>query len=96
MPSQTLKCEVVPEGADEQINDATMIVTLEDTTFADEAAEPVQTEVLQHISFDPKLSETIPLSLQFQVPDLSRRYTLRVHLDADADGTISRGDYINV
>jgi hypothetical protein len=32
--------------------------------------------------------------LQGRVPDMRARYQVRVHVDVDKDGKVSRGDYI--
>jgi hypothetical protein len=74
------------EGAPD-LDGVAIHIFLENTTYADAAAVVVRHEVL-----DAKLT--------FELKDLAVEeralYTIRVLVDTNGDGKISRGDYINV
>ena len=38
----------------------------------------------------------VQLALEGTIPDERARYAVRVHVDIDGDGQVSRGDYLNM
>jgi len=67
-------------------------VYLEDTTYADTSAVLVRHEVVPAV---PLPDGTIPFELKGVAADERSTYTVRVLVDRDGDGRISRGDYIS-
>jgi hypothetical protein len=73
---------------------ATMVVRIEDTTYADAAAVCVAEALWTGVSFDGDLERTIVFRVE-RAPAPDRRHTLRVHIDVQGDGRIGPGDYLN-
>ena len=74
--------------------DATVRVRLEDVSRADAPATLIQEHVQENVSL-----ETGPARLAFELhgslPDPRAEYAVRVHVDLDGDGQITREDYIS-
>lgn len=76
---------------------ATLIVSLIDTTLADAPSTTIATEVVREVSFGGSGGgDAISFELRAVAPDARASYSVRAHLDLDADGRLSRGDYVNV
>jgi putative lipoprotein len=83
-------------GADlEPFTGATVYVRLEDVSLMDIAAPTVAETILR----DVRAGGQAPTQLEFTVaaPPLEPkvRYNVRVHVDVDADGQVSIGDYVS-
>ena len=95
MTESQLTGDVVFEGA-RAFRDARVRVTLEDVSRADAASTTVAEVVLDGISYDPDDGGALAFSLPGVLPDDRASYTVRVHVDVDRDGVVSRGDYITM
>ena len=74
---------------------ATAYVRLEDVTAADAPAVVVAEEVLRDVAFDPEADDNVTFVLEGGAPDPRASYSVRVHVDLDGDGEVSRGDFIS-
>ena len=75
---------------------ATMYVRLERITAADIASEAVAEYVERGIAFDPKTSSDFLFAIAGDPPDARASYAVRVHIDIDGDGEVSKGDFISM
>jgi hypothetical protein len=78
---------------------ATLLVRLEDTTYADAAAIVVASSTVSDVAL-PAVASDIAPAMPFELvvdepPPSPRRLTLRVLVDLDGDRRIGRGDYTN-
>lgn len=71
---------------------ATIYVRLENVTEADIAAKVVADYVQRDVAFDPKAGGDLSFSLASDPPDPRASYTVRVHIDIDGVGEVSKGD----
>ncbi len=74
---------------------ATLYVSLEDVSMADESAVTVAELVVKGVAYDPSEGNTLPFTLSGVVVDERAHYTVRVLVDLDGDGRVSRGDFVN-
>jgi len=72
---------------------ATMYVRLERITAADIASEAVADYVERDVAFDPKPSSDLSFAIAGNPPDPRASYAVRVHIDIDGDGEVSKGDF---
>ena len=72
-----------------------MHIYLEDVSFADAPARVITSLVIDRIPSDARTKGRVPFIIQGSIPDNKSRYSIRVHVDLDGDGKISKGDYIN-
>lgn len=75
---------------------ATMYVHLENITLADIAAEVVADYVERDVAFDPKTATDLSFAIACKAPDPRASYAVRVHIDVDGDGEVSKGDFISM
>jgi putative lipoprotein len=75
---------------------AVMYVRLENVTFADAPSKTVSEYIEQNVSYDAHSSNTLQFKLQAECSDPSETFAIRVHIDLDCDGKVSRGDYITM
>ncbi len=66
-----------------------------DVSRADAPSITVSENVLRDVTLGGEPQQTIAFSIEYS-PEKGKRYELSVHVDADGDGKISRGDYINM
>ncbi len=90
-----LSGRVVFEDSAESFGGATLRVFLQDTSLADADAVNVAEQVTENVSYDAGARTALPFELHGEPPDESAHYTVRVHVDLDGDGRVSRGDFIN-
>lgn len=95
MTAPLLTGDVVFEGV-RAFRDARVRVTLEDVSRTDAASTVVSEVVVDGVSHDPDAGETLAFSLPGALPDDRASYTVRVHVDVDRDGLVSRGDYLTM
>ena len=95
MTEPLLTGDVVFEGA-RAFRGARVRVALEDVTRVDAASTTVSEVILDGISHDPDAGGALAFSLPGILPDERARYAVRVHVDVDGDGLVSRGDYITM
>src|SRR5438105_1273069 len=74
---------------------ASLRVKLEDSTYAD-APATVLAEITRLVRYAPAQSAIEFELLTDAIRDPSQRWTVRAVIDVDGDGTIGRGDYMNV
>lgn len=96
MSAPLLRGEVVFEEGAHSFTDATLRVSLLDTSLADAPSKTVLSQVVKNVSYDSEHPQKLTFALSGAVPDEDAQYTVRVHLDLNGDGRISRGDYINM
>ena len=75
---------------------ATMYVRLENMTLADRTSEVVGDYVERDVAFDPKTAKVLSFAIAGKAPDPRASYAVRVHIDIDGDGEVSRGDFISM
>ena len=73
--------------------DATVYIRLEDVTVADAAAQVIAEQRLQGIR-SPLPGGGVRFLLRPSTIDERRDYSVRVHVDVDGDGVVSRGDLV--
>jgi uncharacterized lipoprotein YbaY len=88
--------EILFEEAGGSFSGATVYVLLEDTSLADAPARVVAEEILRDVSHTAGSSTRLPFALSGVIPDERSRYSVRVHVDVDGDGQVSRGDFITM
>jgi uncharacterized lipoprotein YbaY len=74
---------------------ATVHVRLQDVTLADGPARTVAEQTIPNVSHPGSSGGTVAFSLRAGRFDMRARYVVRVHVDVDRDGRVSRGDYIS-
>lgn len=74
---------------------ATVYVWLEDISNVDAPARAVAEQVFHSVAYMPENPPVLRFDLSGRV---NRRasYSIRVHVDVDRDGRVSRGDYITM
>jgi Type III secretion system lipoprotein chaperone (YscW) len=75
---------------------ATIFVRLERITAADIASEAVADYVKRDVAFDPKTTSDLSFAIAGDPPDPRVSYAVRVHIDIDGDGAVSKGDFISM
>lgn len=75
---------------------ATLHVYLEDVSLADAASVIVGKYIEKNVKFDGEISAFLSFRIEYNDLDLSDRYEIRVHVDVDGDGEVSKGDFINM
>ena len=68
---------------------------LENITDADSTAQVVADYVERDVAFDPTTARDFSFSLAGDPPDPRASYAVRVHIDIDGDGEVSKGDFIS-
>ncbi|MEO5650029.1 MAG: YbaY family lipoprotein [Ginsengibacter sp.] len=75
---------------------ATLHVYLEDVSMADAASVIVGRYVEKKVNFNGETSGFLSFKINYKDLDSGNRYEIRVHIDVNGDGGVSKGDYINV
>lgn len=88
--------EIVFESSPMDLSDAKIYVRLEDTSFADEESDVLVQKTLTHVKALMTPQGKIPFSLYGELPNLTRSYSVSVHVDLQSNGKISTGDFINM
>lgn len=91
-----VKGEITFEQGAPPFSGATLYVRLENLTYADAASEVVANYVERDVAFDPKSTKVLSFEITGAAPDPRARYGVRVHIDIDGDGQVSRGDFVNM
>jgi hypothetical protein len=91
-----VKGNVTFEKAARPFTGATMHVRLERITGADIASETVGAYVKRGIAFDPSTSDDLSFTIAGSRADPRASYVVRVHIDIDGDGEVSKGDFISM
>jgi uncharacterized protein (DUF2141 family) len=93
--SLLLSGEIVFDEDSPSFEKASVHIYLEDTTLADASAKVVLHHILENITADMVQNKRIPFALNGTIPDTQADYAVRVLVDVDGDGKISRNDYIS-
>jgi uncharacterized lipoprotein YbaY len=88
--------EVVFDPAAQPFSGAAVYIRLEDVSRADAAARVVGEQILPDVSYTAGSSAPLQFAVEGSDLDDQARYAVRVHVDIDGDGEISRGDYISM
>lgn len=91
-----VKGEIRFEGEVPSFSDATMYVYLENITATDMASELVATYVERDVAFGPKAAKGLVFSIAAKALNSRASYAVRVHIDIDGDGQVSKGDFISM
>lgn len=91
-----IKGEITFEKDAPSFTGATLHVYLENISFIDAASEVVADYIEWNINFNPNTSNSIPFEIVYKNLDPGDRFAIRVHIDVDKDGKVSKGDFINV
>ena len=74
----------------------TVYVRLEDVSRVDALSKTVAEQVLHNVSHQAGHRSQLSIELRGTTLDEQASYAVRVHVDVDGDGQVSRGDYINI
>ena len=88
--------EVVFDETGRSFSGATVYVRLEDVSRADAPARIVAEQILHDIAHTAGTATQLQFALEGAVPDERARYAVRVHVDVDGDGQVSRGDFLSM
>src|SRR6266498_1632358 len=83
--------EVVVEGTERPPAGAPMVVQVLDTTYADAPAQVVAHTSAHVASDEGETLQTVELPF---TPTGTADYRIRAHVDVDADGAVSLGDFV--
>jgi uncharacterized lipoprotein YbaY len=97
MPAKdtTLSGKIVFEANSSAFDGAAIYIRVEDVSRADAASVRVAEQVLQPVSHPAGSTSGPDFHLPVHLPDPSAHYIVRVHVDVDGDGRVSRGDFIS-
>lgn len=70
-------------------------VRLEDVSYVDAPSKTVAEQVFPCVSYRAGSQVKLAFDLRGDMPDERASYGVRVHVDVDGDGQVSRGDYIS-
>jgi hypothetical protein len=91
-----VKGKITFEEAAPPFTGATMYVRLESITAADIGSEAVADYVERDVAFEPKTSSELSFAIAGNPPEPRVSYAVRVHIDIDGDGQVSKGDFISM
>ena len=93
---ELVKGKITFEDETQPFTGATIYVRLENITDADTTAQVVADYVQRDVAFDPKTASEFSFSIAGDPPDPRASYAVRVHVDIDGDGEVSKGDFISM
>ena len=93
---QLVKGKITFEEIAPPFTGATMSVSLESITAPVIASKAVADYVERDVAFNPKTSSDLLFAIAGNRPDPRASYAVRVHIDIDGDGKVSRGDFISM
>lgn len=88
--------EIFFEGDIRPFKNATVFVSIEDVSIQDLPSLTISKQVLENVDYDPSKMNKIKFSLPVPIKDLTGWYIVKVLVDIDGDGEISKGDYITM
>lgn len=74
---------------------ATIIVRIEDARRADASSVVIAEQRIVNVSRSPGDRDPAPFSIEYQGTVDPANYSLRAHVDVDATGEVSPGDYVS-
>ena len=95
MSGPLLTGNVIVEGG-RGFSGAQMRIMVEDVSRLNAASISIAEKIIDGVSYDPTDGASLAFSLHGEVPDDRANYAVRVHIDVDRDGRVSRGDYITM
>lgn len=95
MSEPLLTGNVIVEGG-RGFSDAQMRIMVEDVSRLNAASTRIAEQVIDGVSYDPSGGVPLQFSVEGVVPNDRANYTVRVHVDVDRDGNVSRGDFITM
>jgi uncharacterized lipoprotein YbaY len=75
--------------------DATVIVKVEDTRRADAPAVVIAEQRIRHVSRAPGQHAPVLFAIECSADSELAHYALKAHVDVDASGDVSVGDYVS-
>lgn len=91
-----IKGEITFDKEAPSFTGATLYVYLENVSIIDTASEVVGDYIKWDVNVNPETSDNLPFEIAYQNLDPRDRFAIRVHIDIDKDGKVSKGDFINV
>jgi len=95
-PGRTIRGEVVLKPHGKPFTGAHMMVSVEDVTVKDVAARYLAKKTFKDISHDGRQDTRLRFTLEGLEPRPNHRYQVRILVDLDRNGRISRGDYRSI
>jgi hypothetical protein len=95
MSGPLLTGNVIVEGG-RGFSGAQMRIMVEDVSRQNAASISIAEQIIDGVSYDPSSGAPLPFELDGVVPDNRANYAVRVHVDVDGDGDVSRGDFITM
>jgi uncharacterized lipoprotein YbaY len=74
---------------------ATIIVRIEDVSRADASSVVIAEQRIVNVSRSPGERDPVPFSIEYQASGDPANYSLRAHVDVDANGEVLPGDYVS-
>jgi len=84
------------EDRDISFTNATMHVYLENVSVVDVSSEIIVHYERKNVNFPNKKSRTLSFEITCRDLDERANYAIRVHIDINRDGKVSKGDFINM
>jgi len=91
-----IKGELQFEDRVVSFTNATMCVYLENVSVADASSEIAGYYERKNVNFPNDKSKTLSFEISGRDLDEHENYAVRVHIDIDRDGNVSKGDFINM
>jgi uncharacterized lipoprotein YbaY len=88
--------EIKFEDHASSFTNATMQVYLENVSVADASSEVVGFYEQKNVNFPNNQSRTLSFEIAGRHLDEREHYAIRVHIDIDGDGSVSKGDFISM
>lgn len=94
--SLTVRGEILLGEDAPAFSHATVYVRLEDVSRVDAVARIVAEQVIGEVSHVPARAASVPFALSAaEAVDERATYVVRVHVDADRDRRVGRGDFVS-
>ncbi|KKH45236.1 hypothetical protein EO93_11250 [Methanosarcina sp. 1.H.A.2.2] len=90
----TIQGNILFESQKAPVEDATVYIRLDDVSLADAPSTVIAETSIEGVSVGREGNNSIPFTMGFPELAGNRSYSLRVHVDVDGDGKVSKGDYI--
>ncbi len=93
---RTIHGEVVMKPSGASFKDANLLIFVEDVSVKDARARYLAKKEIRKISHDGRPNSVLRFKIEDLKPEPGHRYQVRVLVDLDRNGRISRGDYRSV
>ncbi len=90
----TIQGNILFDSQKAPVENATVYIRLEDVSLVDAPSTVIAETSIKDVSLTPGSANSIPFTLVFPELADNRSYSLRVHVDVDGDGRVSKGDYV--